>query len=258
MRQHFTIATLRRLRLRRPCRSRRGRRGTCPRRRHRRQRAVDLHGAKRRHAVGHLRQVPEGPVALARSLADEPRPDPQSAPDLSGRRHRSRAQSTAARNWRWRATRYRLSPDSPRFSARRPGDSRHSAGRHRAIPDAAAHHRAGRVSRTRRRSSPGATIASSAAKATSSTPPASIRRGATCGSSTGRASASSTAPAKCWATRTASSAPLASSASPKCRRRASSRPPRRSSSATACCRLPARSCRTTCRMRPIARSTGEF
>ena len=44
-----------------------------------------LHCAKRRYALGHFGQVSEGPVALARHLAHEPRADQESALDLSRR-----------------------------------------------------------------------------------------------------------------------------------------------------------------------------
>ena len=186
-----------------------------------------LHGAKRRHAVGHRRQVPQGAVALAGSVADEPRADPQSAPHLSGRRHQAhrRRWPAAARS---RAQYGETVARNPGFTARSAGDPADPARRHRAVPDAAADHRSRRPRRrgrdrrrTRRARRP-------RPAATSSTRSASIRRPATSGSSTGRASGSSTAPAKRSATKTGSSAPRASSASPTCPRRASNRRPRRS------------------------------
>ena len=45
--------------------------------------ARPLHGAKGRHALGHLRKVSEAALALARNLAHESRPDQESALDLS-------------------------------------------------------------------------------------------------------------------------------------------------------------------------------
>src|SRR5436309_5576121 len=51
----------------------------------RRQRAIAIYRAKRRHFVGYRRQVLEGPVALARCLADEPRADQEPPLDLPGR-----------------------------------------------------------------------------------------------------------------------------------------------------------------------------
>ena len=56
-----------------------------------------LHRQARRHAVGHLQAVPEEPVALARAVGHEPRPDPQPAPDLSRARCWSSTRPAAAR-----------------------------------------------------------------------------------------------------------------------------------------------------------------
>ena len=49
-----------------------------------------LYRATRGHPLGNRRKVPQGSLAVAGNLADESRPDPESAPDLSGRRDRSR------------------------------------------------------------------------------------------------------------------------------------------------------------------------
>ena len=151
MRQHFTIAPAPSAAL---CavlshsgagRTRGGAGASQPRR----QRAVELHGAKRRHAVGHLRQVPQGPVALAGRVADEPRADPQPAPDLPGRRHqpddgRRPAAARAARNT------VRTVAGSAGVAARSRGDPGDPAGRHRAVPDAPADHRTRRPRRSGR------------------------------------------------------------------------------------------------------------
>ena len=56
-----------------------------------RQRARHVYRRSRRHAVGHRGSLPEAAVALARDLADEPRPDPQPALDLSRPGHHPRS-----------------------------------------------------------------------------------------------------------------------------------------------------------------------
>ena len=67
------------------------------------ERARLVHRQARRHAVGHLRPVPEEPVALARALGHEPRADPQPAPDLSRARCCSSRSPTGARGCAWAA-----------------------------------------------------------------------------------------------------------------------------------------------------------
>ena len=199
-----------------------------------------LYGAKRRHPVGHLGQVPQGPVALARRLADEPGADQQSPPDLPGRRrrarlHRRRQAALVARPGGAGATTAARGRHRPRDAARArraarsAGDPEHPAGRHRAVPDAPARHRTRRAARGAARSSRAATaIAWCAAKATASTSSASIRRTATSGTSTARASRSlSTRRRACWATRTGTSARRASSGSPTSPRCRSSTPRRK-------------------------------
>ena len=127
--------------------------------------------------MGHLRQVPERAVALARPLADEQGRDPQSAPHLSRRRHQARRSSTDSRNSRVaRATRSVLSPTTRVSSLDSRGDPEHSAERPRALPHAPARDRAVGAVRMRRRSCAGATTsASCAARATSCTCSASTR-----------------------------------------------------------------------------------
>ncbi len=95
--------------------------------------AVELYGAKRRHPLGHLRQVPQGPVALARHLADEPRPDQESAPDLSGRRRPARLRGRPAAAVADAQRRPRFATDA-RIGARHRGHPVHSARRPRAVP----------------------------------------------------------------------------------------------------------------------------
>ena len=116
--------------------------------------------------MGHLRQVPEGPVALARRVADEPRADPQSAPDLPGRRHQPDDGQRPAAARAGAATPCACRRKCGSTPARRRGHPGDSAGRHRAVPDATADHRTRPASPKRPRSSPDATTASSAARAT--------------------------------------------------------------------------------------------
>ena len=114
MRQKFSIANFvlaaavarRRARRAAGARGRRRAQGPGPR---------PLHGAEGRHPLGNLREVPQGSLALAGDLADEPRADQEPAPDLSGRRDRSRPAATGSGAFR--------------SSVRRPGCRRRCARR---------------------------------------------------------------------------------------------------------------------------------
>ena len=86
-----------------------------------------------------------------RTLADEPRADPQPAPHLPRRRRPPRLRRrAAAAHARARATRSRLSPTTRVAPLDVAGDPEHPAERHRAVPDASAGHRARRPRTTRR------------------------------------------------------------------------------------------------------------
>ena len=91
----------------------------------------ELHRAERRHPLGHLRQVPQGPVALAGRLADEPRADQEPAPHLPGRRRpprlRRRAAAALARRRRRAGHGPRVADRRASIAARPRGDPEHSA-----------------------------------------------------------------------------------------------------------------------------------
>ena len=119
-------------------------------------RTDELHGEARRHALGHLRGIPQGSVVLARDLADQSA-GRESAPHLSGRR------AVAGRRRQWRRPRVHLAVQrrapaaaSAQRRARRPG-RHHSVLGDRGIPVASpASSRRTRRSRLRT-SSPSAT-----------------------------------------------------------------------------------------------------
>ena len=151
----------------------------------------------------------------------------------------------AARGSPWRARPVR---DPSCASSRRcaprslesPGHPEHSPGRHRAVPDPSAGHRADRPCRRRgdrcrprraRRARRQRRRLRRRHRAQGRRPVVHLPAGR------GR---SRTTRARSWATKTASSAPDASSASPTSRRCGSSRRARRSCSAIACCRRRAR------------------
>ncbi len=110
--------------------------------------AGHVHGGPRRHAVGYRRPLPEAAVALAADLADESRPDPQPALDLSGPddhpRPRHRHDAAVRRTERQR-DRQAVAAGARRAGARR--DPEHPAGSDRAVSHAAADRRVARDAR---------------------------------------------------------------------------------------------------------------